>query len=193
MALRIKSSWHQSDREGNEAARKGLEEQAGALAFIAWRIALDRAKNLHGEDYLFNDDMQRIAVICEYLAYEVALIDRMVFDGLSYEEREVLMNALGQRVGDHVQDNAQDLFGQRDYKSGFIDNLNDRLNAYAEFGYGDGGPSYSFNHYLGKRVQALMGVDQTNKWSIDQAMEIDAPETYKRVRKAVEDLMMTAE
>lgn len=189
MALRIKSQWHQSDR--NDVNTKGLEENAGALAFIAWRIALDRAKNLHGEDYLFNDDMQRIAVICEYLAYEVAIIDRLVFDRISYQEREVLMNALGQRVGDHVQDNAQDLFGPQDYKSGFIDNMNERLNDFAEYAFGDGGPSYSFDHYLGKRVQKLMGVDQTNKWSMDQAMEIDAPETYKRIRKAVDDLFLT--
>ncbi len=191
MALRIKSSWHQSDR--NETNEKGLQEQAGALAFIAWRIALDRAKNLHGEDYLYNDDMQRIAVICEYLAYEVALIDRMIFDRLTFQEREVMMNELGTRAGDHVQDNAQDLFGAGDYKGGFIDNMNVRLNDYADFGFGDGGPSYAFDRYLGKRVQAIMGVDQTNKWSMDQAMEIDAPETYKRVRKAVNDLFMSVE
>lgn len=186
MALRIKSSWHDSGR--NDTNDKGLEENAGALAFIAWRIGLDRAINLHGEDYIYRSDGQRIAIICEFLAFEMAMIDRLVFELLSYEERAVFMNALGKRLTDHVEDNARDLFGPGDYRSGFIQTLNERLEDYADFGFGDGGPAYSFNHYLGKKVQGIMGEDQTNKWSIDQVMDIDAPDIYKKTRKAVDDL-----
>ncbi|MGB0720940.1 MAG: hypothetical protein ACPGU7_00960 [Gammaproteobacteria bacterium] len=186
MALRIKSRWHESDR--NETSQKGLEENAGALAFIAWRIGLERAINLHGEDYVYRSDGQRIAIICEFLAFEIAIVDRMVFDRLSYGDREVFMNALGKRVADHVQDNAKDLFGEGDYRAGFIGTLNERLEEYAKFGFGDGGPAYSFNQFLGTRVLAIMGSDQTNKWSIDQVMDIDANEVYKKIRKAVLDL-----
>lgn len=189
MALRIKSSWHDSDR--NVGAEKGLEDNAGALAFIAWRIALDRAINLHGEDYVYRNDGQRIAIICELLAFEVALVDRLVFDALSYEERAFFMNVFAQRVGDHVQDNAQDLFGPGEYKAGFVDTLNERLEAYSEFGFGDGGPAYSFSHYLGQKVQGILGQDQINKWSIDQVMDIDAPQIYKKTAKAVSDLFGT--
>lgn len=188
MALRIKSTWHDSDR--NDSSEKGLQDNAGALAFIAWRIALDRAVNLHGEDYVYRSDGQRIAVICEFLAFAIALIDRMVFDRLDAAARERFMNLLARRIADHVQDNAQDLFGSRDYRSGFIATLNERLEEYAQYGYGDGGPAYSFNHYLGGRVVAILGADQTNKWSMDQVMDIDANEMYKRIRKAVDDLFM---
>ena len=186
MALRIKSAWHDSER--NAPSAKGLEDHAGALAFIAWRLGLDRAVNLHGEDYVYRSDGQRIAVICEFLAFEIALIDRMVFDRLGYGDRETFMNFLAKRIADHVQDNARDLFGSTDYRSGFIDTLNERLEEYAKYGYGDGGPAYSFNHFLGGRVVAIMGADQANKWSMDQVMDIDANEIYKRIRKAVDDL-----
>jgi hypothetical protein len=186
MALRIKTKWHDSGSPDQQP--KTLEDNAGALAFIAWKIALDRAKNLHGEDYVYHSDGQRIAVICEFLAYEIACTDRLVFDSLSYGERELFINTLGRRVADHVEDNAKDLFGPGDYRSGFIDTLNARLEDYAAFGFGDGGPAYSFNHYLGKKVQGIMGTDQINKWSMDQVMDIDAPEVYKRVKKAMEDL-----
>ena len=188
MALRIKSAWHDSGR--NASSEKGLQDHAGALAFIAWRLGLDRAVNLHGEDYVYRSDGQRIAVICEFLAFEIALIDRMVFDRLSYGDRETFMNFLAKRIADHVQDNAEDLFGATDYRSGFIDTLNERLEEYANYGFGDGGPAYSFNHFLGGRVAAIMGGDQANKWSMDQVMDIDANEVYKRIRKAVDDLFM---
>jgi hypothetical protein len=186
MALRIKSRWHDSGMGDQEP--KTLADHAGALAFIAWKIALDRAKNLHGEDYVYQSDGQRIAVICEFLAYEVAIADRLVFDNLSYGQREQFINVLGQRVADHVADNARDLFGPGEYRGGFIETLNERLTDYAEFGFGDGGPAYSFNRYLGKRIQSIMGTDQINKWSMDQVMDIDAQEIYKRTRKAVDDL-----
>ena len=188
MALRIKSTWHDSDR--NDPSEKGLQDNAGALAFITWRIGLDRAVNLHGEDYVYRSDGQRIAIICEFLAFEIALVDRMVFDRLDYGDRERFMNLLAQRIADHVQDNAQDLFGLGDYRSGFIDTLNERLEEYAKYGYGDGGPAYSFNHCLGGRVVAILGSDQINKWSMDQVMDIDANEIYKRICKAVDDLFM---
>ena len=50
MALRIKSQWH------NEVKDRSLEEIAGAIAFITWKIALDKAVNLHGENFVYESD-----------------------------------------------------------------------------------------------------------------------------------------
>ena len=44
MAIRIKSTWHDSER--NRPASKTTEDNAGALAFIAWRLSLESAKKL---------------------------------------------------------------------------------------------------------------------------------------------------
>ena len=186
MALRIKSRWHVSDR--NTGSEKGLEDHAKALAFIAWRIALERAVNLHGEDYTYRSDGQRIAVVCEFLAYAVAMIDRLTFAGLNDADRNRLVNALGRRIADHVEDNARDLFGPRDYRSGFTDTLNARLGDYAQYRFDEHGPGHSFRHYLGVKVANILGDHRLNKWSIDQVMEIDAHEVHRRIDQAVGEL-----
>lgn len=188
MALRIKSKWHHSAR--NEVIDKGLEENAGALAFILWRLALDKAKNLHGEDFVYSTDGQRIAVICEYLAFQVQVADRTLYlHQYPGTDREFFINALASQVAKHVEDNAIDLFGPGDYRSGFIENLNDRGQEYAEFSFTKAGPSYSFLRYLGHKIQDIMGKSQTNRWVIDQVMDEDAPEVVEKAQKAMGDLL----
>ncbi|MCB1866141.1 MAG: hypothetical protein KDG50_12005 [Chromatiales bacterium] len=188
MAIRIKSRWHDSQR--NEAADKSLHDAAGALAFIAWRLALDKAKNLHGQDFVYRTDGQRVAVICEYLAFCVQIADRLVHRmGYDDGDRRVFIEAFARRVAEHVEDNAIDLFGPGDYRSGFIATLNERAGEYADYGYDDDGPAYSFLHLLGQKILGIMGSDQTNKWAIDQVMEIDAPAVDERLRKALTDLL----
>ncbi len=187
MAVRIKSKWHDTNR--NEATAKGLEDHAGALAFIMWRVALDKAITLHGEDYIYTTDGQRIAVICEYLAFAIQVADRLAHrKQLSGEDRHGFITTLAHRVADHVEDNAIDLFGPGDYRSGFIETLNDRSKDYAEFAFTKAGPSYSFTRYLGHRVQGIMGKGQVNRWVIDQVMEVDGPEVVEKLEKAMHDL-----
>ena len=59
MALRIKTHWHDEDAE------RSLDEIGGAIAFNAWRIAKEKAINLHGEDFVYDNDEQRFAVMIE--------------------------------------------------------------------------------------------------------------------------------
>ena len=54
MAVRIKAHWH------NEEVERSLDDIAGALAFIAWRLATDKAITLHGADFVYLDDAQRM-------------------------------------------------------------------------------------------------------------------------------------
>lgn len=188
MALRIKSRWHNSER--NTTTEKTLSGSAEALAFITWRIALDKAINLHGEDFVYRSDGQRIAVICEYLAYMVQIADRQMAQmGFDEPQRRLFITALAKRTAEHVEDNAIDIFGPGDFQSGFIDTLNERSNQYADYDYTDDGPSYSFMQVLGLKVQDILGLDQTNKWAINQVMEIDAPEVDEKLRQSMLDLL----
>lgn len=187
LAIRMKTHWHQSAR--NPSADKSLQDAAGALAFNLWRLAVDKAKNLHGEDYFYRTDGQRIAIICEFLAYMIQVTDRLAHERLDDDERRLFVNTLGQRVADHVQDNAADLFGPGDYRSGFIHTLNQRSQTYAEFGFGADGPSHNFMQFLGVRTQSIMGDSQINRWIINQVMEVDAPELYHKTHKALDDLL----
>jgi hypothetical protein len=190
MAIRIKSKWFKKDND--RPTESMLKENAQALAFIAWRLALDKAKNLHGEDFIYDNDQQRVYVIAEYLALFIQVADRHVYERLDDQDRAAFITQLAQRLSDHMQDNCVDLFGEGDYRENFIKMLNNRSAGYAEFDYSqESGPSYSFMHYFGTHVQKVMGDEHhSNKWVIDQAMELDGPEVIEKFIKALDDLFI---
>lgn len=179
---RIKSSWR-DDRD------RSLEEVAGALAYITWKIALESAKDLHGEGYDYQSDPQRVAVIAEFVAFLVQSTDRLVYGSMSDEDREAFVNALARRLADQVQDNLTDLFGPGDYRSAFIETLNERLADYSELTFADDRPGYDFLRYFGSRVLKIMGETQTNRWVIDQIMDRSGPEAVKHLSKSLANLL----
>ena len=48
---------------------------------------------------------------------------------------------------------------------------------------------YSLLRVFGDRIKAIMGDDQTNRWVIDQVMEIDGPDLAKRLSKSFSNLV----
>lgn len=184
MALRIKSRWHDDDAE------RSLDEIAGALAFISWRIAKDKAINLHGQDYVYETDEQRFAVIMEYLIFQLQIIDRLALTELELSEgdRQQLVVAVAKHLAAHLHDNSVDIFGPGDYVGPFIGKLNERAAEYAEFSYGKDGPSYPFMRHLGYEIQQVMGESQENRWVIDQVMDRDGIEIDREIKRAVGNL-----
>ena len=182
MAIRIKSHW------SNDQAQRSLPEIATALAFIAWRIAVDKAINLHCERFVYTDDAQRLSVIHEYLAFLIQLADRLAHGRMPDEQRRTLVTSLVRKAIEHVQDNNQDLLGPANYGSPFIDLLNQRSDEYADFQVDQDGPSYAFLRHLGFEIQRLMGIGQENRWVIDQVMDKDGWDAYKSFAKAFRDL-----
>ena len=182
MAIRIKSHWN------NDAQERSLSEIGGALAYIAWRIAVDKAINLHCERFVYTDDAQRLGVIQEYLVFLIQIADRKAHATLDDAERRALVTAFAAKVIEHVQDNAQDLLGPGDYGRPFVERLNARSAEYAEFQLDDEGPSYAFLRHLGFEVQSLMGEGQDNRWVIDQVMDKDGWDAYKQFARAFDNL-----
>ena len=184
MALRIKSRWH------NDDADRSLDEIAGAIAFISWRLAKDKAINLHGQDFVYEDDKQRMAVILEFLIFQLQLVDRLanLRIGLDDAGRRDLVTTTAKAMATHVQDNSVDLFGPGDYIKPFIDRLNARGAEYADFAYQEDGPSYPFMRHLGYEMQKIMGDSQENRWVIDQIMDKDGYDVDRQVRRSLDDL-----
>jgi hypothetical protein len=183
MALRIKSHWH------DDEAERSLDEVAGAVAFIAWRIAKDKAINLHGERFVYESDEQRMAVIHEYLYFQIQIVDRMVYGRLDDQDRRSLIVQLVLKLAAHVQDNSLDILGPGDYGKPFIEGFNVRGQEYAELGFGNDGPSYPFLRHLGHEIQQVMGEREENRWVIDQVMDKDGWEVYKQFSRALGDLL----
>ncbi len=186
MALRIHTRWRQP--EGTDGEARSLSDVGGALAAIAWRIALDRAKNLHGVRFDYRSDGQRIAVICEYLGYVVHLVDRLVHDDLPDAERRTLVTSLAGRLSEHVDENVRELFGPGEWAADFLRTLDLRSGTYAEYGFREGEASYPMRRQLGFLIQELMGHEEENRWVIDQVMDVDAPFLERQIRQAVENL-----
>ena len=187
MAIRIKDKWHESQR--NQPAAKSLEDSAGALAFIGWRVALDKAQGLNREGFRFDSDIERVGVISEFIAFEIQVADRLAYEFLDEDERSAFINALGQRFADHMQENLSDLDGPRNYRDAFVALLNERLGDYATLSFEDGEPGFDFLRYLGSKVLAVLGEDQTNRWVLDQIVAVEAPEVAGKIRKSVFNLL----
>jgi hypothetical protein len=182
VALRIKSHWW------NDESERSLPEIASALAFIAWRLAVEKAINLHCERFVYGSDQQRLAVIQEYLVFLVQIADRLAHEMLGDEDRRTLITGFARKLIEHVQDNSQDLLGPGDYGGPFIELLNRRSEEYAEFQLADDGPSYRFLRHLGFEIQTLMGEAEENCWVIDQVMDKDGWEAYKHFARAFRNL-----
>ena len=186
MAIRIKSTWHQSDR--NKPADKTLENNAQALAFIAWRLALEHAKQLHREGFDYLSDRERVGVISEFVAFQIQLADRLAFGQLDEADRSIFINALAQCLADHIQDNLVDIAGPGDYRRPFIRMLNERVTDYSSLSFQNGEPGYDFIRYFGNQVLRVMGEDQTNRWVMDQVMTIEAPDVIDKLRTSMQNL-----
>jgi hypothetical protein len=184
VAVRIKSHWH------NDGTERSLAEVGSALAFNAWRIAKDKAIELHGADFLYLDDEQRMAVIAEYLMFQVQVTDRSLHLLLESDEdyRRGLIISFVKNLAKHLQDNSEDLFGPGDYGTPFITRLNQRAAEYAEYQFSEDGPSYPFYRHLGHEIQQIMGDEGENRWVIDQVMDKDGPDVAKKMMRVLMDL-----
>lgn len=183
MAVRIKSHWH------NEDQQRSHNDVGSALAFNGWKIEMDKAINLHGEDFDYSDDQQRLDVISEYLIFETQIVDRMAHEMVDDETRAGVVRALVIKLSEYIADNGQELLGPGEHGQRFIDRFNQRSQEYAEFEFSMDGPSYPFYRHLGSEIQQLMGSQGENRWVIDQVMDVDGPQVFKQLRRITFDLL----
>lgn len=187
MRMRISSKWRR-----DRGRPVSVEENAVALAYIIWQIALTAAKNLHAEDFVYETDDQRIAVITEYLAFLVHVSDRLAYLDMEDTVREGFISILAREVARHLQRNQSEIIGPGDYRSAFIALLNERMAEYAATAFRDNRPGFECLRCLGARVLAIMGNTQVNRWVIDQVMEIDAPAAVDHLQQAMDNLFGSA-
>lgn len=180
--MRIKSKWH------NKAKAKSVEEIAGALGFITWRIAANAVNKMYTSGFDFTSNKQQLDVIAEFLAFLVQAADRRVYDIMDEDERRRFITALALHVAATLEDNLREEVGPGDYRADFINLLNERMEVYSEFNFVDGMPSYPAMRYFATGVDSVMGGEE-NKWVIEQVIEVEAPEAMKNFNRAINDLL----
>ncbi len=179
--MRIRSRWNDKKKQ------RSLEEVAGVLAFIEWRIAGQALLNLENEGFQTDTQLQRLEVLQELCAFLVHVTDRVMHTRLDDEQRQRFIVALALKLADTYHDNRVDFEGRgQNFRQPFIDLLNRRMADYAEFRFEDGAPGYAFKRYLGECVTNSMG-PRDSKWISDQVMEIEVPAMLKTLRKGIDD------
>ncbi|HID81411.1 MAG TPA: hypothetical protein EYH06_07845 [Chromatiales bacterium] len=179
--MRIKATWNKKERDVS------AEETAQALAFISWRIGMNTLLNLENEGFETTTQAQRLEVIEEIMAFIIHLTDRMVHETMNDQDRAIFINAFAKKIADHVQDNARDFHGPGDYRSPFIEKMNQRMEDYSEFSFSDGKPGFNFTLYLGNKITEAMG-EKDSKWISDQVQAIEIPELLKNFDKGIRGL-----
>jgi hypothetical protein len=190
---------HQLDREmrirdrwSKQGHTPSLEDNAVALAYICWQVALSSTKNLHEQAFDYRHDQQRVAVIQEYLAFLVHSCDRLASESMTSGERKVFLDRLAGECARHLQRNTEDVLGPGNYSSPFIDIINARNRAYAQCTFERGEPGYALRRAFGDQIQQLMGQDQTNRWVIDQVIDIDSQESFAQIKRSMQNILDTA-
>lgn len=182
--MRVKSKWNVKDKTHT------VEEVGSALAFIAFRIAQNGVLSLENNEYQTDTQEQRMNIITEFLCFAIHLIDRMTIEKFTEDERMRFMTELAGKSAKHFQDNMHDLIGRGDYKTGFINTLNQRMSDYADFNYSeDDGPSFPMRRFFGDLVTGQMG-EKNKKWVADQIIDIEVPEIISTLKRAVPNLFM---
>ncbi len=191
MAVRLKTRWHRStrserNREGSQRV-KTLGNMCSMAAINIWKLAKEAFTRMEKENFRFREDTQAIDVIAEFCIFMLHITDRMIYGKLSEEERGPLINGIAKEIAATIESNQIDLLGPGDYKTVFIDKLNERLANYAECGFDENGPAYDFLRYLAKNVADIMSFSD-DKWVLEQVMDIEAPELVQRIQPVVRDV-----
>jgi hypothetical protein len=181
MALRIKTKW-------NRKGPKTLADRASVIGVYIWRASQEACKRMEKEEFSIRTDVQFVAVLTEFVAFSLQVVDRMIYGQMSEADRATFINALGTHLAQTAQSNIVDFLGPGDHLQPFIDVLNARAGDYAEFDFDAAGPGYAFLRYLGEKVSIAMAVSD-NKWVLEQVVEIEAPQVVKTVKRVVGEVL----
>lgn len=178
--VRVRSHWFKSERP------KTVEEIAGAVAFIVWRVAQQALRNMRSADFEIEVGPRFFAFLAEWLAFLAQVTDRTAYERFG-EGRLGFTTVVANRLGETLAGNRSDLLGSEggaDQKSAFIDLFNLRLDDYVDFGLDD----YGRMRYLAQKLAQVVG-PHDQLWIHEQVMEIEAPQAVGQIHKAILDLL----
>lgn len=185
--MRVKAHWFRA-----EGSRRP-EEVAGAVAFIAFRVAQNMLKSMRKAQFDIDAGPMYFEFLAESLAFAIQVACRLAFARLPEDQRMPFANELAHRAADHLAGNQSELLGEQsadDIKTAFIARLNRRFAEYAEFEYGADGPDFRFHRYFASLLAELMP-EKDRRWTHDQVIAIEGPEAAAMLAKSITALLDT--
>ena len=193
-AIRLKTHWFRP------AKPKTPKQQAGAMGFTIWRVALQTLKRMRGANFDIDAGEPYFEFMREVLVFLVVVADRLAHDRYDSATRVAFTTALVLHVADTLHGNEIDMMGppaagRPQPCDRFIDLYNEVSGHYGEFdgeaGAEDFTPGFVFLRYLGHRLEPTLPAEH-RRWVIDQVMAIEAPEAVAQVQRTLRDLCSTA-
>jgi hypothetical protein len=195
MTIRIKATWFKPEQG------KTAEQRASAVAFIAWRVAVDVVKRLRAAGYEVDAGPAYFGVVRELLVFLLTCADRLAYARLGEEARVPFTVALVRRVAQILADNEAELLGPPadglDYAGRLVAQFDTLAEHYAEFGWREGegegkgeGPDLAYRRYLGSRLQAQLP-ERDRRWIGDQVIDIEAPYAVDLLQRAMAGVFST--
>ena len=178
----VKTRWRK------KGAPRTLTDCASVIGANIWKIALEIFRHMEKEEFRFGSDQLVTAVMAEFIAFMVQLVDRSLHGRLSDADRATLINETARHLAVTIENNQRDLLGPGDYRKPFIDLLNARFEDYAGFEYRNGEPGFPCVRFFATNVSDAMA-GSGNRWVIEQIMDIEAPEMVRLMRKLVDQAM----
>ena len=186
--LRLKAHWFKPEQAKSPA------QTASAIAFMAWRIAVNMLKRMREAGFDIDAGPAYFGFVREVLVFLLAGADRMAYARMGADARTPFTTALVLRTAEILQENEADLLGPIEgagYAERFIEQFNTLADHYAEFGWADPeGPDFAFVRYLGHRLEATVP-EKDRRWVIDQVMAVEVPEAVDMLRRAMAGVFST--
>ena len=151
---------------------------ASAIAFSSWRLTKNQLEDLINEGFQV-EKTEVFGVIKVYLYFIINCVDRLVFDKLSFVERQEFITAVVKQCAFYYQDNKADRIASGDYIDEFITGYNEASKEYSKCNF-KSTPDYSFLIIFAGGVKAATTkVDE--KWITQQIVEIQAPDSFEDI------------
>src|SRR5947207_10965706 len=103
--MRVKSRWFKSEQE------KAPRQVASAAAFIVWRVSLNALKRMRTARFDIDAGPQYFAFLNEFLAFLIAIADRIAYARLAPDARVEFTTGLAYRVGGILDVKERDMLG----------------------------------------------------------------------------------
>jgi len=181
--IRIKTKWSKYEREIS------VEDSVSILAFNGWKIGMQVLLEIENENFQIETQQQRIEVMEEIMAFMIQALDRIVHESLNDEDRGTLISLYAKKLADHIQDNARDFSGPGDYRTPFIDKLNNRLEGYSTTKWNDDkhDTAFSMGREFGTNITNVLGPND-KKWALDYIQQVLMPEFYALFKKTIKSV-----
>jgi hypothetical protein len=183
-ALRVRTRWFRDERV------RAPGDIASAVAAGAWRIARHAIARMRNAGFDIDAGEAYFAFLAEFLAFEVAIADRIAYMRLAADARIDFTGALARRIGAMLDDSASELLAvaSASWYERFIDLVNARNADYAHFACTGDGPEFGFLRAFGTCLTGIVPA-KDRPWTMAQVVEIEAPEAVATLVSAMRSLL----